>query len=403
MAAVTVWLSHVLHLSEARNHLGVGALLLSWAGTAVIIFFLLSGIVIRLSYDRSPRSRVEFIRDRAIRILPLYYVAVLIGVAVEAILIGLPSGWTVVGHIFFAQSGDRHICPWLWGNGPLWSLTYEVFFYLVFAGTIGRSQRRFVACWAVGAIAAIGLQVLVPPTGSGRFVVSLVGYSGIWLLGYYAVDLIRAIRVDSWTAAAWAALIPMAARVELPGLIDPAGSDILTACVATPLFIHILQTDLQRPCPVNQLGIGSFAVAYLSLCGLTIFSSSSLPSSKVVYATVPLAACLPFLLGSKLSVWPPRLTSVSLFLGRISYALYVIHFPIMRLADTLPAGFWVRAACYLCASFVAAILLEDYFQRSVVRWLRGRAPMRAPSDTHAGSYFGLESRTAGLAARSLES
>jgi peptidoglycan/LPS O-acetylase OafA/YrhL len=403
VAALTVVIAHLAPMTDARVSLGPFLGLCSWGRAAVITFFILSGVVIRLAYDRRPRGRLDFLGDRAVRLLPLYYTALGVAVLVHLALVGPPDLWTVLGHLIFLQSDDRHVLVPLWTNEPLWSLSYEIFFYLLFAATIGSRQKTGIAVWAVVAVATIGVQWLVPREGFGRFCVSLPGYSLLWVLGYYLHDIARVMAVGRVTALGAATLVPLASRVEIPGFEDPAAGDILAGIALAPLFVHTLQVEALHVIPGRRLPMSCLAWGFVLLLALTALPTSAIPRARLPHIILPLVAIPGFILASRWLGWPSRANRPALFLGRISYALYVIHFPIMRLADTLPAGFWVRAACYLCASFVTAILLEDYFQRSVVRWLRGRAPMRAPSDTHAGSYFGLESRTAGLAARSPES
>ncbi|WP_410865217.1 acyltransferase family protein, partial [Peribacillus sp. SIMBA_075] len=60
---------------------GLGDTLFRWGGTGVDLFFLISGFVITLSASRVPNGlngAISFIKRRALRILPAYYIILLI-------------------------------------------------------------------------------------------------------------------------------------------------------------------------------------------------------------------------------------------------------------------------------------------------------------------------------------
>jgi peptidoglycan/LPS O-acetylase OafA/YrhL len=100
---------------------------------AVMIFFLISGYVIGLAH-RDPPSAADvgkYLRRRALRLLPAYFAAVLLGwFAVRG-----PSFRDLVGNFFFLQNaapGNPFHIQLLNGNPNLWSLHYEVVYYLGF-------------------------------------------------------------------------------------------------------------------------------------------------------------------------------------------------------------------------------------------------------------------------------
>jgi peptidoglycan/LPS O-acetylase OafA/YrhL len=102
---------------------------LNAAHGAIIIFFALSGYVIGLT-NRLPFSRSNVIRyllRRLIRLYPIYLVAVALGV-----LSSPTDTWkTIAGNLLFIQGP---IAALLSGNGVLWTLNYEVVYYLIFIG-----------------------------------------------------------------------------------------------------------------------------------------------------------------------------------------------------------------------------------------------------------------------------
>src|SRR5205823_1503457 len=99
-------------------------------------FFVLSGFLIVLPFahaavDRqSALSAWGFLVRRAIRLVPVYYVAILVVWALR--YTGGPGQWRdLLEHLTFTQIFDQtHI---FWTIGPAWSLAVEALFYLIVA------------------------------------------------------------------------------------------------------------------------------------------------------------------------------------------------------------------------------------------------------------------------------
>ncbi|GAA1904223.1 acyltransferase [Streptomyces durmitorensis] len=109
-----------------------------WVGALVSLevidlFFVMSAYLLTLSYARaaidggSIRTGKTFLFRRAIRILPLYFLAVLVVWASRNPT--LPGDWRdLVGHLTFTHVFDQERI--FYTLGPTWSLSLEVAFYL---------------------------------------------------------------------------------------------------------------------------------------------------------------------------------------------------------------------------------------------------------------------------------
>jgi peptidoglycan/LPS O-acetylase OafA/YrhL len=102
----------------------------------VDLFFVLSAFLLTLPYARAavaggrPLAGNEFLRRRAIRILPLYFVAILL--VWSARNAHLPGDWRdLLEHLTFTQVYDRKRI--FYTIGPAWSLAVEVQFYVLLA------------------------------------------------------------------------------------------------------------------------------------------------------------------------------------------------------------------------------------------------------------------------------
>ncbi len=130
-----------------------------WGKSGVDLFFVISGFVIMLSQSRAQRGFGAFLHERALRILPLYW---LLTAAFMVLLVVLP-------HSFAGQpplTADRILLSFgmlnwlLLREWPIlfvgWSLEYEALFYLLFAlaGLLLPLRR---AVWVLGAVLALSV------------------------------------------------------------------------------------------------------------------------------------------------------------------------------------------------------------------------------------------------------
>ena len=166
LRAVAAWMVVAHHLRAPLGEVWapLGDTLIFAAG--VDIFFVLSGYVMVVSTRSSP-SATEFLRRRAVRILPLYW-AVTLAITITLIFglhpIGISSwSWTDVAQSFLlvgAERSDGYAGPLL---GVGWTLAYEAFFYAL----IGAALLLGAPIMPALPLALAGLVVLGAVNGEG--------------------------------------------------------------------------------------------------------------------------------------------------------------------------------------------------------------------------------------------
>ena len=124
------------------------------AGRFVDFFFVLSGFVIAYAFRRQLEAGalLPFVIRRIGRLWPLHVtmLAVLVAIALVASLAGLHiSGeyyWAIPAHLTMTQSWG-YLDFWSW-NGPSWSISTEMFAYLLFAflAWMARGRALDLAC-----------------------------------------------------------------------------------------------------------------------------------------------------------------------------------------------------------------------------------------------------------------
>jgi len=135
-AALYVFLGHFMIQYIAKEYnLNSFLFIFRFGQEAVILFFLISGFVIQFSYAKKRISFGDFFSKRFFRIYPLFIVSILLVVFFK-ITEGLPLDIkTLIGNIFMLQdisSLKPGTIVATYGNSPLWSLSYEWWFYMLF-------------------------------------------------------------------------------------------------------------------------------------------------------------------------------------------------------------------------------------------------------------------------------
>ncbi len=178
-AAMVVFLGHA-----ANHHISGGLLwqIYPYLQTAVIIFFVMSGYVIAYVVDSREHSWDSYLASRIARIYSVVLPALLVTLVCDSIgmLIDYESYATIKPTVDPNQivnySASVFLLQNVWSlglnpgsNGPFWSLSYEVIYYVLFAVFYFLTGfKRYVSVFLLFALAGPSIISLFP----------------IWVLGY---------------------------------------------------------------------------------------------------------------------------------------------------------------------------------------------------------------------------
>ncbi|MQQ07897.1 acyltransferase family protein [Epibacterium sp. SM1979] len=171
LAAVLVLLSHFAYprFSDGRwlwvRELNLGS-------DAVVLFFVLSGLVISHVVAAKPGGACQYAFDRLTRLISVAFPALLLGFGLDcigaAIAPQIYDGWMynplplwellLRGLTFSNEWGG--IATRLGTNGPYWSLSYEAAYYALFGIAVYTQGPRRIALIALGAW-CVGLNILL--------------------------------------------------------------------------------------------------------------------------------------------------------------------------------------------------------------------------------------------------
>lgn len=179
LAALSVMLFHFRWNINAISP-GFGDSLFGWGASGVDLFFIISGFVITLSAQKIPQSfsgAVTFLKKRALRIFPAYYliliITFLLGGAMSTFHYADKTA-NLISALTFMPIDAAH-APFYVDDGGMygirWTLNYEVYFYLV-VGVMLMFPLRWLS---VSAFFTATL-VLVPVLSGKAFSLSPDGY-----------------------------------------------------------------------------------------------------------------------------------------------------------------------------------------------------------------------------------
>ena len=138
IASIYVLLHHtVFHFNiiEKKSLLGF---FFSFGDVAVMAFFLLSGFVISMSLNKNTYDFKEYFLHRFIRIYSIVFIAWILSFLSYYLVNGMPKFefLNIIGNILMLQdlSGQKIgiVTTPIFNNSPLWSLSYEWWFYMFF-------------------------------------------------------------------------------------------------------------------------------------------------------------------------------------------------------------------------------------------------------------------------------
>lgn len=332
VAALCVVLSH--YSSYCARYFGVVPLgvpvHLIYGFYAVELFFMISGFVIYFTLERSA-TWTQFAFSRATRLYPAYWTALTLMVVLDHVVFGKPfwAGGYVVNMTMFQEFvGFKNL------DNVFWSLTVEVAFYVIMgvlfaAGLLPRIERVAaiwlgVACGWSGLTQYLG--IALPEALPRLFILRHVPF---FVAGITFYGIVRSGPTRGRLALLLAAL---AGATLIDGVWDAS-------------VVAVAGTDLLRRLVVAALLFAIFALAV---------------TGRLRFAISP----------------------VTLWLGGISYSLYLVHRNLghstLVWLHGLGVPVWLGFLATLGGALLLATLLSYTVERPALRalrrWYRARRP-----------------------------
>jgi len=380
LAALSVASLHILgqkNYLDPTYHPNIYFGYLQAAHSAVLLFFVLSGYVIGLTTtkDYSNQELGSYIMRRAVRILPIYLIAISLGVLAE------PSDKLnlVIGNLFFLQNFDKYfdfsLHP-IAGDAAVWSLNYEVLYYLCFILVWRLKPKIFVF---------LVLSILISTIGwfFPSFPQFIAGYTSGWIFWLSGLLLAWKVKPSSQTES----LFPLISYILLfhatnhfvtgKSILIGLGFSNSVASFVNFSDLTILPICILIICEITRRYFDGFIYLRLICFLIPIFHMIWLiANGSVLQDPQSLVASLftmTAILLIKYETSANILQQVT-FLGRISYAFYLLHMPIAILMHKYfpwqgtGFSFSLGLLIWLCITILLSSFLELVMQPKIKQY-----------------------------------
>jgi peptidoglycan/LPS O-acetylase OafA/YrhL len=333
LAALYVFAHHIAHELVALRYPRAARPFI-FGQAAVMIFFVISGFVIH--YSTFAGGRVSHFRDYAVRrfrrIYPIFVLTLVLSYILGALQLGAwpEVSWAnVLGNLVLLQDVPNKPGTWFapfMNNAPLWSLSYEWFFYMALFPALRLTRRNwFLGKFCVPLVAAAAIVVY---DAFPNQICLFIAYFPLW-----------------WAGGELAREYLEAGHVTWRGQL----TSICSLCVLTGVWYALALGHARSPGSSGAfehpwLEMRHFATTVLILTfGMIWYKTGGRGFTP--------------LLG-----WAERFAP-------ISYGLYVIHLPVLHLAlaPALRAPLWLTLSWVIPVTLALAYAAERLFQPVVDR------------------------------------
>lgn len=258
---------HKLQYNLFEQFLAYFFLFFKYGHEVVIFFFILSGFVIHLKYAKRLKNNVDvkfdflsYFRSRFYRIYPPYLFALILTYYFDKLvefynfsiynhltptkLINISVFFnhdlkTFIGNLFFLQGT---FIPIFGSNGPLWSLMYEWWFYMLYPFLYLLTKKNISIVYTM--IVGVSLIFFLGGTTNIILIDKIFSYLFIWCLGVLVADIyVGRIIINKkffFPLIILLILIPLYPRFDIPQLFKDAITSVSLFGLFM-LFFHLLE------------------------------------------------------------------------------------------------------------------------------------------------------------------
>jgi|GEM_PF-2542883 len=380
LACLIVWLSHIRVVTKYFNSDSYNFIqtFVSWGREAVVVFFILSGIVINLA-SQNNTDKKQYFKKRFLRIYPIFFVMLVICYSFDYLIFHHSSNIKeIVGNIFLQGMWPTYVVPPIPYDLAAWSIACEAFFYVVFGLFYNYNRPRVIWVWFALSIVS-NIFHLFHEDGTGYFYqcTSLLNNSFLWLLGYLIFEYRSKLSTSAQTACTGLLMIPLLTRMNaLPNSLRQA-CYYIAGIYLIPLFVWQLKKINRSMAAEDQFNIKHiyFLPIYLINVWLLWHYSDSLFISKILYSSIPFLslALYSHSIRNSLKLIFSKIKMPLLFISSISYPLYLVHMPTMTLVyHFLPDQKLIGMLLIIIIAISISYLFEVFLFRKLSAWVSKR-------------------------------
>ncbi len=386
-AAIMVVFNHILfhHIYFNKSYFPGGLDNVNMAAhLCVLIFFVLSGYVIGISHKEhlTNRTIITYLKKRFVRLYPIYFITICFTLIVA---INHYSVLTIISNLTFTQN---IFSKPIFECSPIWSLNYEVVYYLIFIPISYFRVNPVIAFFGSILIAILNFYLNGPAIISSY----LFGFS-FWMVGlimarYFKSD--QSISPNKLIACflfAW----PLEQLLVYRGYINKFLIGTLHKSFAFPVsnfdnyFKYMITVDNLIYLVYCFLIIALFAsikIKYRDLIWMVLLTLPVILILRNLHSELKYVQLSCYMVGVILyfTKYKPvhnlsaKIIKIFILLGGLSYALYIIHLPFFFLFNYFdvsnPGLYILKILIYLFTVLSVSYLLEKKLQPIFKGWFQ---------------------------------
>ena len=355
-AAMLILFSHALPTFFANTTKTLETIPLA---QGVSFFFVLSGFILTYVHPRldTAGSSLLFLRARIARVFPAHIVTAILSLGIAAVSLQHLNRTTwciLISNILMLQSWIPQERFYFSLNAPSWSISTEFFFYLAFPFLIQKIQSRhlknliFASLCLIGCV-ALGAYLHLPRNAMPD---SMSMHALI-----YIHPLARLF--EFCLGMSCAVVFKNLSQSNLRKKIDAGTASFLEAGVIAAMIIYLLNIfDATKCLQLNSYG--------LALREWLLYDGNCFAFAALIVLCAIQKGAVSQLLSGKTLIW----------LGEISYSLYLLHFLILMYYQKNIAYFAqinqaLLFAAYLALTIISAHLMYTFLETPMRKWMVG--------------------------------
>lgn len=322
LAALIVFVTHFSDITNwLDGKLGGGA-----GAYGVMLFFLLSGFLMSYLYISQEFTKAkikQYLLARIARVVPLFSVIVLssyvLTISGSALLYDIPDVNSLISHLLFLN-----------GDSVLWSIPPEIQFYFIFLifWSLSKNKGGYIYLSILTVMLTLFFSNFPRIYGDVNGIQYNL-FNTLRSLPYFFVGVIfglhyRSFKVPKYLKKHYFIFVLLLIPAMYPGL-SPITSDAKTRMWLSYEVLLVMSSVF-------------FSVVYL------------VPDNNLVLVN-----------------------RFGDFLGKISYSLYLLHMPIIILANELNLAVELKLVLSFALSVLIAFVSFKYFERPVARFIRSKS------------------------------
>ncbi len=386
-AAIYVMLGHIVQFYKPYvffpKYEFITKTLFGYGHQAVLLFFIVSGFSITYSSSNmdisDPRNIKDYFFKRFRRIYPLFFIVLLISLFVLPVT-GTESDIkrNIMSFFFLTDIAAGSILNPIPTNYPIWSLSYEVIYYLLFPNMlffwrkIGQTRFFFIILIISILAGIIGL------SGWPNHIFNIMQYYWIWIAGAMLADayiMNKRINFDYINGMLISSMGFMITIEKMP-IISYWFWALFFLTIFITFFIKVSSVKIKIRLLNFIVGIVSLSICFCFTYFDEIVYHSGL--MRILIIAIGFGSVfLIFLHSNTLNYAVRKFLNYFVRSGSFSYALYIIHWPMIMLSVFIYEKYLKASFLYMSLLISINILvivlfswyLEERIQPKIVKLL----------------------------------